>query len=199
MKTGSLAVGATLLSSLVGCGAPLDTPARPAAPAALSTADCPDNVPAALKPAPDQRLWQNFTGVGFQIYQCAAGGSGAAWVFQAPQADLLNEGGEVVGSHYAGPTWQALDGSTVVGRKIAAAPSPDPNAIPWLLLIAVSHDGDGRFTDVTTIQRLNTSGGKAPTTGCDPAHIGDVARVPYEAGYFFYHTDPGNGGDVPQC
>ena len=69
----------------------------------------------------------------------------------------------------------------------AKVPSPDPTAIPWLLLSAVSTGGPGKLADVTSIQRLNTSGGVAPATGCDAGHVGTNARVPYSADYLFYH------------
>lgn len=149
-----------------------------------SPADCPAQVPAALTPAADQRLEFSYIGSGVQIYACTATG----WVFQAPRADLLKDDGKIKGKHYAGPTWESIDGSTVVGSKVAGANSPT-GAIPWLLLKAVSHGPvSGKFSNVTTIQRLNTSGGVAPTTGCDATTIGAIAEVPYEAGYFFYTT-----------
>jgi hypothetical protein len=88
----------------------------------------------------------------------------------------------VAGKHYAGPTWQASDGSTVVGARVAGA-TPDPTAIPWLLLRATSHAGAGEMTEVTYIQRVATTGGLAPAEGCTPASLGAVARVPYTASY----------------
>jgi hypothetical protein len=67
------------------------------------------------------------------------------------------------------------------------ADAPDPSAIPWLLLEAQEHTGSGAFSTVTYIQRLDTVGGVAPVEGCDEAHEGDEARVPYEATYAFYY------------
>ena len=65
----------------------------------------------------------------------------------------------------------------------------DPTAVPWLLLVAASHTGiDGHLTPITSIQRLNTTGGKAPATGCDASQVGARADVPYTATYFFYRT-----------
>jgi hypothetical protein len=183
----ALAIGSL---SLVACGGASTEAAAEAVQAddAPSRADCPSSVPAALRPAADQKLTFSFTGEGVQIYVCTATATGYAWSFKAPSAVLLSEGGGVEGWHYAGPTWEAEDGSTIVGKKVAAA-SPDPAAIPWLLLTAAAHGGpDGRFTRVTTVQRLNTSGGLAPATGCDATHVGDEADVPYTAGYFLYTT-----------
>src|SRR4029077_8554959 len=118
---------------------------------------------------------------GVQRYKCTSTG----WSFVAPQADLLKDN-EVVGQHFAGPTWEYEDGSSVVGAKVAAA-SVDPTAVPWLLLRAASHAGaDGRMTPVTAIQRLSTTHGLAPATGCDAAHLNVEADVAYTATYFFY-------------
>jgi hypothetical protein len=118
---------------------------------------------------------------GVQIYRW----SGTAWVFVAPEADLsVNPGGEgLVGTHYAGPTWESLSGSKVVGVVEERCPV-SADDIPWLRLAAASNDGHGVFQDVTYIQRLNTSGGVAPAT--PGVIIGELARVPYTADYYFY-------------
>jgi hypothetical protein len=136
----------------------------------------------------------SFDAIGVQIYTCQAASASFGWVFQAPQATLYNRGGEIAGMHFAGPTWEANDGSTVVGAKVAAY-AADPNSIPWLLLRAVSHSGNGRMTRVTYVQRLDTVGGNAPANGCDATHVGDVARVGYTATYFFYEAS--QDGDDP--
>ena len=128
-------------------------------------------------------------GQGVQIYDCQPRPddvSALQWTFRFPEAMLLNTRGEVVGRHFAGPTWEGNDGSQVVGEARANAPSPDPNAIPWLLIQARSNQGAGLFSSVTYIQRLHTSGGRAPAEGCDPAHAGQELRVPYTATYVFY-------------
>lgn len=87
------------------------------------------------------------------------------------------------GKHYAGPTWESKDGSTVVGAKVAAF-TAEPTVIPELLLQAVSHTGDGRMSEVTYIQRLDTVAGLAPATGCDATTVGASARVDYTATYY---------------
>jgi hypothetical protein len=127
--------------------------------------------------------------------QSAAGSF--AWTFVAPQANLLNDDGKLIGTHFIGPTWQGNDGSSVVGQKVAGA-VVDPSAIPWLLLNGISHGAEsGRFSDVTSIQRLSTVGGLAPADGCDSAHIGSIAQVPYTAQYVFYKAKP--RGAVKVC
>lgn len=120
---------------------------------------------------------------GVQIYRW----NGTSWIFVAPGAALFADaaGKSTVGLHYSGPTWMSVSGSKVVGTVLDRC-TPDPDAIPWLLLGAVSNDGPGVFHRVTRIQRVNTVGGNAPT---DPgSFIGDVVRVPYTAEYFFYRT-----------
>jgi hypothetical protein len=121
-------------------------------------------------------------GVGVQIYRW----SGTSWVFVAPEAVLYASAGDdgEVGSHFGGPTWQSNSGSKVVGTKLKEC-TPDPSAIPWLLLRATSAEGPGVFGRVTFLQRVNTVGGIAPTVpGESP---GQIAKVPYSADYFFYH------------
>jgi hypothetical protein len=155
--------------------------------AAISRHACPDGVPPELAPAADEDLWFVLGATGVQRYTCAATATGFAWTFVAPDADLFKNHCQV-GTHYAGPTWEYQDGSTVVAARAAGA-TPDPSAIPWLLLTAVSHGPDqGKMTQVSSIQRLSTTGGNAPATGCDADHVGVAADVPYTADYFFYRT-----------
>jgi len=158
-----------------------------AAEAMLSPQVCPDDTPAELAPAEDQDLAFVLDATGVQKYSCNATCNGAEWTFVAPEADLF-ERHRLVGTHYAGPTWEYEDGSTVVAAVVAGA-TLDATAIPWVLLSAVSH-GDivGEMTEVTAIQRLETTGGLAPATGCDVHHLGATADVPYTARYFFYYT-----------
>jgi hypothetical protein len=110
--------------------------------------------------------------------------NGTSWVFLKPEAVLYaGPGNGIVGIHYAGPTWESNSGSYVVGAVIDRA-TPNPDAIPWLLLGAVDNDGPGIFARVTHIQRVNTVGGLAPA---DPGEFpGEQARVPYTADYYFY-------------
>jgi hypothetical protein len=119
---------------------------------------------------------------GVQIYRF----NGSTWSFVAPEAVLYSGDGEddeVVGIHYAGPSWESNSGSKVVAAVIDRC-TPDPDAIPWLLLGAVSSEGPGIFRRVTYIQRVFTDGGLAPA---DPGDfVGDEARVPYSAWYIFY-------------
>jgi Protein of unknown function (DUF3455) len=120
---------------------------------------------------------------GVQIYRW----DGTSWIFVAPEAVLFADAGyqDVVGIHYAGPTWVSVSGSKVVGTVMERC-TPGPDAIPWLLLRAVSNEGTGIFHEVTFVQRVNTVGGKEPT---DPGDVsGEEARVPYTAEYIFYQA-----------
>jgi hypothetical protein len=130
--------------------------------------------------------------VGVQIYSCNATPGGFAWGFVAPRANLYGDNGKLIITHFGGPTWQAKDGSTVVGRAEASV-TVDASAIPWVRLAAASTaagpDGD-RLVDTTYVQRIATTGGLAPPAAeCTAATAGTVAEVPYTADYYFWkHT-----------
>ena len=139
---------------------------------------CAVQVPANLQPA-NESLAQVVPAKGVQIYECRD----AKWVFVAPEADLFDRYGKKIGTHYAGPAWEAADGSKVVGAVKARSDAPQAGAIPWLLLSTKSVAGEGSFSKVTSIQRVSTTGGVAPTGGCE---AGAKARVPYTADYYFF-------------
>jgi Protein of unknown function (DUF3455) len=139
------------------------------------------SVPDSLKPPPGEHLQAHAHASGKQIYTC----DGSKWSLSGPDAELFDEAGLRVGSHFAGPTWQWSDGSRVTAKPVANA-TVDPESIPWLLLTATGHTGDGVLKNVSSIQRLQTKGGKAPANGCDASHKGQQARVPYTADYYFY-------------
>jgi hypothetical protein len=152
-------------------------------------ATTPPGVPESLRPPADQVLAVEAQAAGVQIYECSAGKEDPArweWVFKSPEAELSDTAGRKIGKHYAGPTWESTDGSTVVGEVNARSDSPDSGAIPWLLLGAKSSSGSGAFSEVKSIQRLQTVGGKAPSAPCGRENGGEVARVPYKAVYYFY-------------
>jgi hypothetical protein len=123
---------------------------------------------------------------GVQIYNCEAQGSGVAWVFKSPEANLFDRQGRQIGRHYGGPTWRLEDGSSVVGEVTAKADAPTAGAIPWLLLNAKARDGTGLLSTVAYIRRAETKGGAAPAGGCDAQHAGLQARMRYSALYQFF-------------
>jgi hypothetical protein len=144
-------------------------------------------VPAALQPA-GEKLTHVVPATGVQVYECRArkDGGGQEWAFVGPEADLLDRHGRRIGRHYGGPSWEALDGSKVVGSVRERADAPRAGAIPWLLLNARSTGAEGSFSKVTSIQRVNTTGGLAPRDGCSATSLGQVARVSYTADYHFF-------------
>ena len=147
----------------------------------------PEWIPDSLRVPPGHELFFQALAVGVQIYDCQATKSGFEWVFRSPEAVLFNGSAQLLGTHFAGPTWQSLDGSRVVGARVASADASNPKSIPWLLLRASSHEGTGMLSTVTYIQRLLTGGGTAPPAeACDEAHSGEEARASYIAAYYFY-------------
>ncbi len=139
------------------------------------------SVPETLKPPAGERLQAHAHASGQQIYIC----DGSKWILSGPDATLFDQAGQKVGSHSAGPAWKWSDGSQVTGRPVASV-TPNPESIPWLLLTATGHTGDGVMKNVSSIQRLQTKGGKAPVNGCEASHKGQQARVSYTADYYFY-------------
>jgi hypothetical protein len=137
-------------------------------------------VPRNLEPSADESLKRIISAKGVQIYECRD----QKWVFVAPEADLYDAQGNLVGRHYAGPRWEASgDGSRVIGTVKSRADAPQAGAIPWLLLSARSEGGQGYFGNVTSIQRVATAGGTAPAGACEG---GSQARVAYTADYYFF-------------
>ena len=179
------------LPAVIVCGwlAVLMTGCSPDSSPRLSVPVVPDT----LKVSPTDTLSFAFNAKGVQIYECRAKKDDATqyeWVLKAPEADLFDGREKKVGRHYGGPTWESSDGSKVVGEARGSEPSTDANAIPWLLLDAKKHEGEGVFGRVNTIQRLETVGGKAPAGGCDQSSMGKELRVPYSAVYYFYVSKP---------
>jgi Protein of unknown function (DUF3455) len=156
-------------------------------PAARAQKTPPPNVPDAIRARAGEEVALLVHASGSQIYACRAGADGKfAWSLKGPDAELKDQNGAVIGRHFAGPTWKLTDGSEVTGKAVAHADSDDPNSVPWLLVDAVGHSGNGLLTRVSTIQRVNTHGGKAPATGCDESHGDAESKSSYTADYYFY-------------
>jgi hypothetical protein len=123
---------------------------------------------------------------GVQIYVCSkVDNANWIWTFKAPEAELFDATGTLIGKHYAGPSWTGTDRGTVAGAVTASADAPVADAIAWLRLDVKSREGTGVFTQASRILRVSTFGGKAPTAGCDEARAGSELRVPYRATYYF--------------
>jgi hypothetical protein len=127
--------------------------------------------------------------IGVQIYRCNATSGGFAWGLVAPRANLYDDHGNLIMTHYGGPTWEARDGSKVVAARDGQV-TVDTTAIPWLRLKATSTsagpDGD-RLLKTAYVQRINTTGGLAPAAAdCNAATAGAQVEVPYTADYYFW-------------
>jgi len=146
------------------------------------TVRVPDN----LSPGPNESLALVVPAKGVQIYECRArkDQAGYEWAFVAPEAELFDASGKTIGRHFAGPHWQAADGSKIVGVVKSRAEAPSADAIPWLLLASKSVGPEGAFSKVTSIQRVETVGGVAPAGGC--FQPGSRASMPYSADYYFF-------------
>ena len=148
-------------------------------------------VPAHLRPPAGQVLFLEALASGVQIYECASKPdqpSSYEWAFRAPEAALADRTGRPLGKHFAGPTWESPDGTSVIGEVKARDPGPDPSSIPWLLLSAKSNAGAGALSKTTSIQRVKTVGGVAPAEPCGTTNAKQVARVSYTATYYFYRA-----------
>jgi hypothetical protein len=147
---------------------------------------------------------------GTQQYMCLFDGSHFVWSFFGPQATLFKGNGKPFITHYLSPnpaeggvpraTWQNMnDGSVVWAAPIGSSTDPNyvvPGAIPWLLLevkgVQPGQHGGANLAATTFIQRLNTAGGVAPSSGCaEQGDIGKKALVPYTTDYFFYKAAGG--------
>jgi hypothetical protein len=171
----------------------------------------PPLMPGNIAVPPGNKAFLEGHGVGTQNYICLPSGSGFAWTLFTPEATLFNHGdNQQVTTHYFSPnnnpfdpadkgmiraTWEhSRDTSTVWAKAIETSIDANfvaPGAIPWLKLQVVgAQDGPihgDRLAATTFIQRLNTVGGSAPSTGCArPEDVGSKMFVPYTADYFFY-------------
>jgi hypothetical protein len=132
--------------------------------------------------APGESVVITLHAEGAQVYECKAGAEGKlAWAFREPIATLLVDG-KTIGRHYAGPNWEHIDGSAVVGKVTGNAPGATADDIAWLKLQVVASRGSGVLTGVTTVQRINTKGGNLKGA-CDQA--GSFKSAPYSADYVF--------------
>lgn len=177
-------IALVLLLTIVGLAPPASVTAARAHDNNNNNApDLPSALCDDLQVPPGNKVAFRVYAVGVQIYRW----NGTNWVFVEPVATLFADANyhRKVGTHYGGPTWESNGGSKVIATRLASC-SPEPTAIPWLLLQTVSTDGPGIFNQVTYIQRVNTKGGLAPTA--PGASTGAVAEVPYATEYYFYRA-----------
>ena len=143
-------------------------------------------IPDEILPPSENIAFLTLHAKGDQIYQCSLSAGVFMWQLKAPDARLYDDVGHIVGSHYTGPIWDYKEGARVVGKVVEKVNLAPETAISWLLVQIVSHKGAGLLADVSFINRINTTGGLSPLTGCNSNHLGLEKRSAYTADYIFY-------------
>jgi Protein of unknown function (DUF3455) len=141
-----------------------------------------------IDPPAGSALAFQYSARGEQIYQCNLANDVYQWRLTGPRADLFDANAAKVGKHYAGPTWEADDGSLIRGKAIATEKAPDGVSVAWLLLSVAAHEGQGRMSDIAYVRRIDTKGGAAPQTPCAADKVGQTSASPYQANYLFYRA-----------
>jgi len=183
---------ASSAAAIIGLGVVIFILAIPLAKAQAQAKDAPfkespPDVPDTIQAPSGEEVVLLAHATGSQIYTCQAAADGKfSWTLKGPEAELHDRKDKVIGQHSAGPSWKLKDGSEVTGKAVAHVDSLDEASIPWLLVKVVNHAGNGLLSNVTTIQRVRTRGGKPPATGCDEAHKGTETKSSYSADYYFY-------------
>src|SRR5215831_8042385 len=186
---------------LIACATALAVACTVALPPAYANHVTPPPMPSNIQVPAGHKAFLEGHAVGTQNYICLPSGAGFAWTFFGPQATLFNDGDEQIITHFLSPnpfengtsrvTWQdSRDTSKIWGLAVASV-AVEPGAIPWLLVKVVGAEdgptGGDKLSDTSFVQRLNTAGGVAPSTGCiRSTDVGSMALVPYSADYFFY-------------
>jgi Protein of unknown function (DUF3455) len=148
----------------------------------------PPDVPEQIKPPAGEEVILQAHATGSQIYVCQQGTDGNYnWALKAPEAELHDQKGAVIGRHFGGPSWRHNDGSEITGKAAARVDSPDAASIPWLLVTVTGHSGNGVLSRVTTVQRIHTKGGQPPPVAdCNPSKQNVEVKSSYTADYYFY-------------
>ena len=211
--TGRFSIASILLAAVVVLAFTI-----PSAGTAYADDTTPPAVPTNIQVPAGNKLFLVGHAVGTQNYVCVPSGTGVRFVLFTPEATLFDDEGGQLTTHYFSPnpeepntdpkvisaytiraTWQdSKDSSTVWGKVNPGNSSNDsnyvePGAIPWLLVTIAGHQdgptGGDRLSGTTFIQRLNTHGGVAPSSGCTSlADLGNTAFVPYTTDYYFYKS-----------
>ena len=158
-----------------------------AATAALPVAAIPEpsGATARIRVAPNEEAAFVLSSEGVHVFECKPAVGGYAWAFVAPDVTLY-EGGRSAATQTTPDQWDATSDRSSVSATVRSTQAAGPNALPWALMRAVPGSESGLFAGVTSIQRVNTSGGVAPATGCGASTAGSEARVPLTADYYFY-------------
>lgn len=159
-----------------------------ALPAAVAAISEPTGLASRLRAPANEEPAFMLSGTGDHIFECRpnlAEANSYQWVFVAPDATLY-EGPRSVGRMATANMWEHSSDRTSVSGVVRAIQPGGADNLPWALLRAYPAGETGLFAGVTSIQRVNTTGGIAPATGCDASHSGSEARVAFSADYYFY-------------
>jgi hypothetical protein len=180
-------VGSILICAFGGCSS-THTPASNTLP--------PPDVPDAIKAPADEHVAGRYHIVAVQTFTCQAAASadgGAPYAWTPTKLDAKIEDWDtnaVIGvhTHSPAPTFTANDGSSVVVKNVAQVPSPTGAGEPWLLLSVVSHSGTGMFSNVTSLQRINTAGESSPQATCNATTDPTAQQAVNGSSDFYYYA-----------
>ena len=146
----------------------------------------PPAVPPRLQPSAGEEAAFALSATGVHVYECRPTGNGRfMWTFTNPDA-TLTDGAVSRAVQRAPNSFESSDDRSSTTSVVRSSASAGADNLPWLLLAARSPSGAGLFSGVTSVQRVNTSGGVAPRDGCDASTAGTQTRVAFSADYYFY-------------
>ena len=128
------------------------------------------------------------SGNGVYVYECrqsALDPNAYEWSFTVPDATLY-DGSRTMARHATVGLFEATSDRSTTSGIVRASQAAGVANLPWISMQAQPLSAEGLFAGVTSIQRVNTKGGAAPTSGCGPSTLGGEARVAYQADYYFY-------------
>jgi uncharacterized protein DUF3455 len=158
-----------------------------ALPASAAIAE-PPGIAVAIRASADEEPAFMLSANGVHVYQCKQtpnDPNAYAWYFIAPDATLY-EGSRTIGTHKTVNLWESTSDRSSVSGVVRSTQTAGADNLPWALYRAQPLAASGMFAGVTSIQRVNTTGGAAPTGGCDAANAGAESRVAFTADYYFY-------------
>ena len=156
--------------------------------ATLAAVSPPAGLTSAITAPADEEAAFMLRAEGTHVFECkplAQDPNRFAWAFGGPDATLYDSG-RPVARHAAENMFEAIGDRSSVSGAIRSRQDGGANNLPWLLLRAASTPDAGLFAGVTSVQRVNTSGGVAPAAGCDANNVGKEARTAFTADYYFY-------------
>jgi hypothetical protein len=155
---------------------------------ALAAIAPPSGVAPALRVAANEEPAFMLSGNGVYVYECRLGladPNSFVWAFVAPDATLYDGSRSAARMTSPNLVESTSDRSSVSGFVRSTQAAGGGN-LPWTAMRARPIGDAGLFAGVTSIQRVNTSGGMAPAAGCNADNVGAEARVTFNADYYFY-------------